>query len=315
MSLSDKYPYDPQNPRADLVLPPESPALSTFTSLTWKLVCVWAFFVIVQIVFLPAMCWLDEISFQVRELSAGLFCGFTGAQAGLLILAAVLGPGSVALRQACVIVLGLTWVGAWLLGYCIAEWHDVNTIMLPDAEQLTVILVLPFLLFVGQTPLWTFRAFFRWRVEHCEANKVGDKPAQVSLLGFFVATALVASSLGLVRLGLRLADSPSEEWWLATGIASAVIAVLSLLTLPPAVWCILRWRNEWLGTLAYVGLFAGINLTMYLVAIVVGGGAPVADDFIAFGLLYSGFIVGLIVPLLIVRSGGYRLYWEKQTAN
>src|SRR5205823_1817515 len=114
------------------------------------------------------------------------------------------------------------------------------------------LLLAPILFYACQFPLWIFRSLFRWRIAKVQQGEPGKVP-RLSIAGILAATAVIALSLGAVRLGYHLilqmgGTAESEKaWWTLTGIWAAVITVISLTVLPLFTVAIFRTRSLLLG--------------------------------------------------------------------
>ena len=310
MSLSDKYPYDPQNPRADLVLPPERyEPLNSARLICW-LVFIWLFFFLACVLYTPIRCWLNVP--VLVELTTGLHLALMCSQVGLLAIGAVLGPGKVAVRQLIVALIGISWMSALVFGHYLPHWLNVEMYELPNVKEFRGFLGLPFFICVCQAPLWLLRGLLGWHVERGSIFRSSENHPEISLLGILSATAVIACTLSLLRLEASFLDGGVRRWWLATAVTTAVVAGISQVTLPTVTWCILGWRSPLLGTLCCSTIIAGALLSLLIILHLKDRNWPESEQILMFGILSIGFIAGLIAPLLLVRRAGYRLHWRKE---
>jgi len=239
----------------------------------------------------------------------GTFCmGSIGGQAGILAIAAVLGPASTLRRHLLVLPLSLGFALAWFVGFLISQsmygrdYPEINNVA-------GVMLVVPLLFCVCELPLWFFRTFLRWRIEL--PADVQTRPPQLTIAGILLATAAVALSLGAVRMGHSLSRSPTEaDWWFAVAIAAAWCGGISLLVLPMVTMLVFRTESLVIGLLisaAWIGLLAFVFL---MVLSALSGFFP-SRELHLFVFVLLGFIATLLGPLALCRQFGYRLHWGR----
>ncbi|MGI8426202.1 MAG: hypothetical protein ACR2M4_06320 [Actinomycetota bacterium] len=239
----------------------------------------------------------------------GFFCiGSMGGQAGILAIAAVMGPSSALRRHLYVVPRFLSFVMAWLLGFMVS--HAIHRDNFPPLKIVVgVLLVLPLLFCVCELPLWIFRTFLRWRIE--SPLDENTRPPQLSIAGILAATAAVGISLGAVRLGQKLSGISNEaEWWLGVAIAAAWCGGICVLVLPVVTAMVFRTQSLVVGLLVSV---AWIGLLITVLQIVVSslvGGIP-SSELRLFGFMGLGFTITLLGPLFLVRHYGYRLRWGR----
>ena len=240
----------------------------------------------------------------------GTFCmGSIGGQAGILAIAAVLGP-SFALRRHLVVLPALAVLAmAWLLGFVIS--HQNHGYQFPAIRNvIAVMLVLPLMFCVCELPLWFFRTFLRWRIESPADGRA--RPPQLTISGILAATAAVALALGAVRLGHWLSGSIDEgEWWLAVAIAAAWCGGISLLLLPVVTALVFRTESLAIGLLVSAAWFGLLCFALFMVLIALFGPPPNTRELHLFVFVGLGFLATLLGPLALCRHFGYRLHWGR----
>ncbi len=281
----------------------------------------------VQLVVLAALFALaNTTTFPAGELSRGqtsleTWMGFTigliGAEAGLLAIAAVMGPGRWHLRHLVVAGVAVLWIVAWFVGFGLTRLFRGNGYYGPTSNDMfAVILVIPVMFCACEIPLWIFRAFLRWRIEPAIGSGDSSKPPQFSIAGILIATSAVAIALAGVRMGRTIEGSASEaEWWGACGIAIAFSGGISFVTLPLAVWGTLRCPSLRAGIVAIVAsLFVAAVGLICVISVLVGDWPPNDLDFwLPTSGVVGGFACGLLGTLTLVRISGYRLFWGRET--
>jgi hypothetical protein len=241
------------------------------------------------------------------------FCfGLIGAEAALLAIAAVLGPGNGLLRHIIVMPLAMFWVVAWLLGYGWTWWTDMNRGIYPDWQEVwAAILIIPVLFCACELPLWIFRGLLRWRIEPAMQDGLRKTP-HFSIGGILIATGGVAVALAGVRLGRYIEGGMDEaEWWGACGIAMAFTGGISLVTLPLCTWATLRCPSMLAGLLSMLVWLFIVAFSLVCIISVMTGNWPTWDFWLPFTGIVLGFVFGLLGTLSLVRLAGYRLCWRQ----
>ena len=230
--------------------------------------------------------------------------GSIGGQAGILAIAAVLGPASTLRRHLNLLPLIFGLALAWFLGILVSQamyerrFPEVKTVV-------AVLLVLPLLFCICELPLWFFRTYLRWRIEI--PAKSSARPPQLTIAGILGATAAVALSLGATRLGQRLNGGIYErDWWMGVAFVAAWCGGASLLVLPVVTALVFRTDSLVIGLLVSA---AWVGLLLVLVMLVISslaGSFPSRELHLLF-FLVTGFCATLLGPLALCRLYGYRL--------
>lgn len=314
------YPYDAKTSVGKL-LPPTfqlSPQLRTPAILLAILVagiCVFNATVI------PNLIALNSNS-TIESAYTGIIAGIIGAEAGLLVIAAVLGPSRGLLRHLAVVPVALSFILAWLVGYGVAKWLEENdftySAFLDWDEVLAAILVMPLLTCASELPLWFFRSFLRWRIELVSRERIRCETPHLSIAGILIATTAVAIALTSARLGhASLRNGPSEaDWWFACGIAVAFAGGISLFTLPVCTWAALRCPSWWRGLLVAVVWLTIVGFMLIGINIILDGHWPPwrLEFWLGFCGISGSFALGLMGTLGLARMLGYRLLWGRESS-
>jgi hypothetical protein len=307
------YPYDPNK----FVPPPEWRLALPRPWPFWAILGGFGFcFALIDF----SYCWVvnDPLSWQYGSLWRNINIGAVGAQAGLLLIYAVWGPGRIWLRHAVALLLGSGCLLMWLFGYVVADsLFDSEIFPYSDVREIcSAMLVIPALFLVGCVPLWILRTLFRWRIELQLPGQTDARPPQLSIAGILSATFIVAVALTLVRLGAYTSEIHDEaDWWLGTAIGVAFTAGLSVFVLPVSTWGILRSRYLALG-IAMIAFWLGIVFVgLFALGSVIGGKLPTADELLmliepltSLGIL----LIFLLGPLIVCRCFHYRLVVGRQ---
>jgi hypothetical protein len=246
--------------------------------------------------------------------------GAIGAQGGLLAIWSVLGPGPAWQRRVSELTIGLFWLCAWAVGYLLAR--QFSTRPYGVSREVWLVLCAPAIYLAAQFPLWVVRVPFRWRIEFSQAATIDRPRATLTLAELMVVTATVAVVLGLAR-GSHYAAEPHsrESFWPALAIGAASAAGISLAGTLPALGLILGSRRLWVGLailIAYA-LLAWLITVVAIYFVAIGGMSwrpfrPLSDALYPLTPVYAGFTLGLVVPLILARSVGYRLRWGRPSA-
>jgi hypothetical protein len=238
----------------------------------------------------------------VGTMSLGMFAG----QLGLAALWMVWGPGSF-LRRWLVhwgIVLGLYLCTA--IGMALAL-RDQSPEQLPFIAT-SGLFSLPFACLATQLLLWPLRLFGGWRIVLPERPSSRQQSSAFTILDLILGTISVALALGGLRLMPGFGDEPESAYLLASLVVMLILAGITALVLVPAILAIFRFEDAGaLGVLLVSCTFL-LWSSLLAVATIFGlGGSMPAEVPIGIGILVAGFAATLGLPLLIVRSQGYRL--------
>ncbi len=320
--LDFDYPYDVRNlpPAPPIRLrpvvdtPPSSPS-----SLGWWLIRFAIGFTALNFLFLGVIQVLNSVGpmpavpRQIALYLIAFFLGAIGAEPGLLAIAAVFGPGVAWHRYLVVnsVVLLLAVTGATSIFMSELDFRKPS----PVGHVWPYILLVPILFCACQLPLWPLRSFFCWRI--AKEQGVLETVPRLSIAGILAATAVIAISLGAVRLGrdsqsfLVGAQANSQMWWPLTGILAATITTISIAFLPVFTVVIFRTRSLLLGLLGAAAWSALLFVAAITITRLINGGWPFPIPWHWPAAIVAGFTVGIVVPLIVVRLYGYRLHWGR----
>jgi hypothetical protein len=238
----------------------------------------------------------------------GVLSGELAAMAQWLVW----GEGTFLRRLAVHWAVGMALLGCLLLGglAAMADTATVNSEMLREAA--IPLSLIPSFSLATQLPLWPLRTHLGWAVESTDRHARLRRLSPLSILDILSGTAVVALSLGLVRA----APFPDREFispWIEIVIGLLIVAVLSLVTVLPAVLFILRFKEGGLGCAVFAGYILMAVIVLFAIsATVFGGGAFIDGDAVFAALLAaSSFAATLAAPLLVMRAAGYRLVWPR----
>jgi hypothetical protein len=308
------YPYDIQLPA--IKFPPPKRQLTLNPGVLGIVLAVVALcFALANVTIFPA-------SQSMRPATLGelwtAFCfGLIGAEAGLLAIAAVLGPGKGLLRHLIVAPLAMIWIGAWLLGYGWTWWNHSGYFFYPVWKEVWAgILLIPILFCACALPLWIVHGLLRWGIEPASQGGRRRKLPHLSIGGILIATGGVAVALAGVRLGRYIVGQVDEaEWWGACGIAMAFVGGISLFTLPLCAWATLRCRSLRAGVIAMFAWLTTVAFTLVCIISVIDGDWPPWEFWLPFTGIVLGFAFGILGTLSLVRCAGYRLQWGREASD
>ena len=223
------------------------------------------------------------------------------AQFGALAVWGVMGTGRPIARwtrslATAAVLLGCLFAGAKIGTKGGPSWRDFG-------EFLQVV---PLAYLSVQIPLWTMSVGWGWRL--VTANAAAPPPQRFSLRGMFIATAVVAATLGLLQLG-RPADVREETiiviaGCLVGGSAWSVLAVL------PSLLSAFLPSTPKQGIAFLLSYGAAISLALVGAALALGGPRSAAPDF-GFVAIYGAFCGAVAFTLfgsgLVLRNDGYQL--------
>jgi hypothetical protein len=249
------------------------------------------------------------------------------------VLAAMLGPGelpllvatffSALIAQLAVQSLWIVWstrplwlrhlagvLVGWLLvaAFLVGLGAGVGPNNLDEVARVFLCCV-PLVMLSVQAPLWGLRTYARWQIASAHRPAMLDRP--LSIGDMIAATLAVALALGLLRLA---SDDPEfyQVAWIGWLIAVPSIAVISLASLPPLLYLVLR-RDSWpvVGFLAWCG-YATVVLVAAAIVILVLSGGPDAEGVLLLFVTPFGASTATWLALLVLRAGGYRLTFASE---
>jgi hypothetical protein len=202
--------------------------------------------------------------------------------------------------------VGLLLLGSFLVGLAaVIETRPLTEEMWRGAA--TVLCAVPAVSLGAQLPLWPLRTHLGWSVERLGPDLVARQPVALSISDILCGTAVVAVSLGLIRV----APEGNTGFFMSIGVALVAVIAASMICLIPATVFVLRFKEGSLG----VGLLAGFSLlpafSLLMVGFVVGGRRPPGEAI--FAILFGSLVFAATVaaPLWVMRACGYRLVWAR----
>ena len=303
------YPYDAK-------LPPPAPNPSLRIGPLGIILAVFAgCFTLVNITVFPAA--LGSSSNTPVELWLTFGMGLIGAEAGLLAIAAVLGPGKGFLRHLLILPPAVAWIMGWLIGFGLAVWiypYEVYFIKWIKWKEVAALLLVVPIVFCGcELPLWIVRTLLGWRIESDRHVTSRSSRPHLSISGILIATGAVAVALAAVRLGRGYMGGDISEagWFGGCGIAVAFAGGISLTTLPLCTWATLRCPSLLAGVIAMIAWLPTVAFTLVCVISAIEGDWPPWDFWRPFTGIVFGFAFGILGTLSLVRIAGYRLLWGR----
>jgi hypothetical protein len=264
---------------------------------------------LVNFLFVPVLRGAErsEGAWLVAALGAGVLAG----ELGLATLWLVWGPGSFGRRLVVHWSVGGALYVCWGLGL-VASFAGSSPP--PDLPEMlvTILLALPIVSLAVQLPLWPLRTHFGWRIERSWADH--SQPQSLSIRDLILATVVTSVSLACLRLMPTALASPAEVYWSVWGIAVAISAVASTLSLLPATVIVFRTRETAAAVITVITL-AAYTAVAWIATCVLGtlfGGPAPAEIYIAILVCYGGFASTVGLPLLILRGDGYALTFASE---
>ena len=197
----------------------------------------------------------------------------------------------------------------WSVGYGLAM-SFVTGIYLADGppnfgEVLRVMFCgLPLVALAVQLPLWGARLYCGWRIARPDAAP-NQRP--LSIGDILSGTAIAAVTVGLVRF---VVDSPGSDssFWIGWAIAVPAIAGISLISILPAMFLILRLNRPLIGGAVLFGYAVLASIVTILgLAYFNRRTPPPREVFLIFPLMIGALASSLGGLLGLIRYQGYRL--------
>jgi hypothetical protein len=222
------------------------------------------------------------------------------------------------LRLAVLLGTALLLCVAGLAGFGVLYYFGDWTIGRQEIENgLEFPSLLPTFVLASQLPFWFMRAFFGWQLERVQTESAesdsdnNDVAAgqRLSILHLLVATAIVAASLGLIRMSPSTIDNDAERW-AAIGFVSAIAFCFSLISL---VLLLLFARIN--SRFLYWALVVGVPILFVVTGYVVlaffiwdmywDEMEEINFNTLIFSTIGLTFIVGLSICLWLLRAHGW----------
>ncbi len=209
-------------------------------------------------------------------------------------------PHPLWLRQIVGVTAGWLLMGAFLLGLRVNESSNGD---FPEIVR-AFLCSIPLIMLSAQIPLWGLRTYLRWRILPTNKSTVPERPLTIG--DMIAATLVVALAFGFIRLA---SDDPQfyEIAWIGWLIAIPSIAAISLVSLPPLLFLMLR-HYDWpvVGFFAWCG-YATLLLSVAAVIITFLSGRVDAEGIMLLLLAPLGAGTATWLALWGLRAIGYRL--------
>ena len=312
------YPYDANLP-VEKLLPPKLELSQSARKLIIQLAMLAGLSALVNTIVVPISMFPYSATIP-GALWFGFSVGIIGAEWGILVIAAVLGPGKCWLRHLAVTPLAACFIFSWLFSIQVARWLDeagIDYSGFSDWNRVfAIILLFPLIICACELPLWTFRVLLRWRIELVSPTGCPSEPSHLSIGGILIATAAVAMALASTRWGYYLAKEEITEpsSWGELGFVLGIGGVISLVTLPFCTWATLRCRSLLVGLLTMTSWLVVAAVCLLVAISVLERRWPPTAVYLTFTTLIVGYTLGLAVPLTLIRIAGYRLLWGRESS-
>lgn len=251
------------------------------------------------------------------DLAVAAFGGVVVSQGIALAMAGVFGPGPFAMRLASACVLAAIAFMYWLLGYFVYAWIARNwTAAQVIRDARFVACSLPLAGLAMQMPLWALKFYAGWRWVRI------DRPDAVSpptIRDYLLGTAIVAVSLALAPAASQ--QRPSN-FWFVWAIFGGVVALISLVSVAPAMLLTMRSRGWTEGALL------AIPYTLAAALVVILGMATFIPSFArqlfsgrgfllvaTFLTSFTTFAVGLLLATRAAGALGFRFIMGRQATR
>lgn len=232
-------------------------------------------------------------------LVAMVFGVFWGQLAGLCGVI-VFGEFRFWLRLLVVWALGCSLGLSFMTGFILIEGWPGDL-----GKVLRVILCgLPMVALATQLPLWAARFYLGWRIVRPTDNFQSPQP--LSIGDIFNGTAVAALTVGAARFVPH--DGFSDvAFWTGWAIAVPSIAGISLISVLPALYLVLRLQQIAIGCIA-LPVYALVAAVVTLIVIgVVSQRAPDDEAIVVFPVMLLTYAAMLLGLLGLMRWRGYRL--------
>lgn len=250
---------------------------------------------------------------DLADISQGMVSVALGAviaQFSLLVLAAVFGPWKIHFRLSAVFAVLCAFVVAFLIGYAIAATWWPGKYAPRVREVIGVFLcTLPSGFLAALFPMWIVKRVGRWRL----APPENAYPSTNDGWRFLVAAiTTVGIAVATIEVGTRLANDRGTHLWFETALLSVCLALLTVAVLPATVIFVFRGSNP--ARRVAIWFLTPIVAAIFLLALA----WMIAQEWP--GSLASPFLTvtvaaaGIVGPLFLIRSYGYRLLWGREVS-
>ena len=246
---------------------------------------------------------MDNLGYAIRWVAlVGMLLGVMAGQFGLLIIWAVLGPGTAAVRQALTILIAAFLWSSFFAGFAVVD--------LPfgvDREVWTSFLFLPLVFLIAQLPLWGMKLTTGGRIVHRD-RMAGQSPTegrQFGLRQVMGTTALVAVAFSMANSGLAILGGDAIEGWGPLLAGSLVCALWCPFVTRPCIWAALSAKKKGVAALA-LGIYTGLMTMLILGVMTIFSGGSLYEEFVLMVLAFHIALMSVILGTLhVARLCGY----------
>lgn len=198
-------------------------------------------------------------------------------------------------------LLGYGLAICFLLGVTIAEPRDV------DDVARVLFCGLPLVALAVQIPLWALRIYFGWQITGGNAQDDGPSRA-LSISDILSGTTVAALSVAAARFVVRNPSPLDPDVGIVWAIVVSSVAGISLISIPPAIFLILRLNRPGVGCALLLG-YAIIAAVATLTVLVVlnPNSPPPSEIYVAFPVMFCTYAGMLYGVLMLARSWGLAL--------
>lgn len=179
-------------------------------------------------------------------------------------------------------------------------WHNFDDFFM-------TLLSLPVVFLAVQFPLWPFRLWMGWRIQHPDSP--ADSGRAFSIRDMMIATLAVAVVLASSRFAVWFAND-ATEFWLGLLLAVSVSAGISLVMVLSLVVIVLGSRGSVFVCVAmFLHALAAVVIALSVLLFVQWLREAIVFNWLYFAWATAvlGFATGLGLALVLARRQGYRL--------
>lgn len=254
--------------------------------------------------------WTEENdSDAIRRTLLLLWTSALVVQTGLLAIYGVWGTSPFYARLLKIIFAEVLLVLALWLGLLLTELSQIEA-MNPGLrrERLAIIFLPPVVMLLSQIPLWFAKLCLGWRLIRLGTKEPAYRWSQFSIGDLMGATLVVAILISCNHWFVVFSgDEESHVTYILRGWRNAILVATFFITLP-AVWGVFRPQTLNAG-LPYLAVYCIACNSLALLLTMQFGIKSIAISLTSLTIIP----LGLLVPLLIARSQGYRLIWGRET--
>lgn len=246
---------------------------------------------------------VDKAGYSITWVALiGMLMGLMTGQFGLLIIWAVLGPGTAAVRQALTIL-----IAAFLWFSYVAGFFVIDPPFGEDPEMWTSFFFLPLVFLIAQLPLWGMKLTTGGRIVHRD-RMAGQSPTegrQFGLRHVMGTMALVAVAFSLANSGLAVLGGDAIEGWVPLLAGSLMCALWSPFVTRPCIWAALSAQNKGMAAVA-IGGYTVLMLMLLLSVMTIFSGGSLDGEYVMMVFAFHIALMSVILGTLhVARICGY----------